>query len=307
MEWYQTIIKEICAELGITMHIVSKNWITILEKDGKTRFLAGQKFDLNPHGLGIIMDDKYAMYEVLSKKNIPVIEHRILFSEDNQDDYAKNDNIYSIVENYFKENSNNIVIKPNNGLCGLDVYHITNESDILPCLNQVFIKNSSISICPFYFIKAEYRLIALENECVLMYGKKRPIVAGDGKRTIRELLLELNPYYFKDKLEDDFYNKVLEMNEFYEYSWKFNLSNGAIPFEVEDENMKERLMEMFQKITKEIHLNFCSVDIIETDDGNLLVMELNSSVSFRKYCYFRKDGKELAKRIYKKAIQILFQ
>ena len=196
MNNFHKLIKEICDEEKITYHILSKDWIMMLEKDNKTKFICGYKFDLNNHGLGDIIDDKYAMYEVLKKKHIPTIEHKIIFKCDNNNEYAKNSNNYNNVFQYFKENNDDIVIKANDGTCGNEVYHIKNVVDILPCLNKLFIKNFSISICPFYNIKSEYRLIILNNKCLLMYGKKRPIIVGNGKNTIRELLLKFNPYKF---------------------------------------------------------------------------------------------------------------
>ena len=52
----------------------------MLEKDKKIRFICGYKFDLNSHTGGEIVDDKYALYEVLSKNNIPVAKHKIVYS-----------------------------------------------------------------------------------------------------------------------------------------------------------------------------------------------------------------------------------
>ena len=282
------LIKEICDELGIKMSILSKDWIIMLEKDSKTRFIAGYKFDCNQHGIGSVMDDKYAMYEVLSKKGIPVIEHAIAFRPNNDNDYAKESNRYEDFLEYFEKHQENIVLKANDGTCGKEVFHVTTKED-------------------FYSIKNEYRLIYLENECVLLYGKKRPVVIGNGKDTIRQLLRQFNPSFFNQKLESDRYNQVLEKNEIYEYSWKFNLSNGAMPFEEENEQLKEKLLQLGNNISREINLKFCSVDIIVTEENELLVMELNSGVMMSNYMKIMPEGRNQAKRIYKKAIEAMFQ
>lgn len=307
MNWERTLIKEICEELGITMSIISKGWITVLEKDGKTRFITGHKFDLNGHALGFIMDDKYAMYEVLSKKNIPTIEYKILFRPTNKSDYAKGSNSYEIVENYFEEYGQNIVIKANTGLSGIDVYHITDKNEISFYLDKVFKNYSSLSICPFYKIRAEYRLIVLDNECLLMYGKKKASVVGNGKATIRELLEDFNAMYFQERLSSEIYDRVLELEEVYEYSWKFNLAEGAVPFSIEEEYVRNKLLDVLKQLTSEIDLKFCSVDIIETFNHDFFIMELNSGVCLQKYSQYIENGKEITKTIYKKAIQILFQ
>ncbi len=143
----------------------------MLEKEGITRFISGYKFDLNGHGFGKIMDDKYATYEVLKRKKIPVIEHHILYSEKNKNDYAKDCNRYETAYELFEHYNQNIVLKGNIRTCGLEVFHITTKEELTNHLDKLFQKQSSISLCPFYEIKKEYRLIMLENECLLMYAK----------------------------------------------------------------------------------------------------------------------------------------
>lgn len=307
MSSFQKIIQDISEELNINMKVVSKGWVIILEKNGTTRFIIGQKFDLNSHAIGLIMDDKYAMFEVLSENNIPTIQYQILYRPDIQKEYARNANHYEIAEQYFIDHGESIVIKPNFGLSGRDVYHVTKKEDIILYLDKVFQNNETLSLCPFYNIRAEYRLIILDNECLLIYGKKKPVVYGDGKRTIRELLQEFNPYYFDNNLSDSFYNKVLKSSEKYEYSWKFNLAEGAVPFSIKDAELKEQLLNILNDITSKFYLGFCSLDIIETIDHEFYIMELNSGVSLNKYSYFFENSEKTLKEIYKKAIQNLFR
>ena len=307
MSSFQKIIQDISVELNINMKVVSKGWVIILEKNGITRFIIGQKFDLNSHAIGLVMDDKYAMFEVLSANNIPTIQYQMLYRPNIQKEYARNANHYEIAEQYFIDHGESIVIKSNFGLSGIDVYHVTKKEEIAFYLDKVFQNNETLSLCPFYDIKAEYRLIVLDNECLLMYGKKKPVIYGDGKRTIRELLQEFNPYYFNNKLSDSFYNKVLETNEQYEYSWKFNLAEGAVPFPVQDIELQEQLLNILNHITSKFDLGFCSLDIIETTDHKFYIMELNSGVSLHKYSYFFENSEKILKEIYKKDIQNLFR
>lgn len=307
MNVFHNLIQEICKEQDINFSLLSKDWIIMLEKEGKTRFISGYKFDLNQHGFGCIMDDKYATFEILKKKNIPVIEHQILFNKKNQNAYAKNANNYKNVEQFFDSNNKDIVLKGNNGTCGNEVYHLTKKKDISPTLEQVFKRNFSISLCPFYKIKAEYRLIMLNKECLVMYGKKRPIVVGNGRKTVEELLIEFNPSFFKDKLKEPVFKQILKANETYEYSWQFNLSKGAIPFAIEDESLKEKLLNIAKKIASLLPIGFCSIDIIETEKKELLVMELNSGVMMKNYIEFCPNGYNIAKKVYEEAILDMFK
>ena len=140
---FKEIIKEICVEDNIEYKSLSKDWVIMLEKDGKTRFISGYKFDSNSHAMGQIADDKYALYEVLKSKNLPVIEHNIVYNKTNNLDYAIGCNTYEYVKEYFKNNDNDIVIKPNDGTCGKNVFKVTDVNEIDGILDKIFLKNYS--------------------------------------------------------------------------------------------------------------------------------------------------------------------
>ena len=220
---------------------------------------------------------------------------------------AVGSNTYSKVEEIFEEYPQGIVLKANDSTCGNEVYHIKKKEDISFYLERLFHKNFSISICPFYDIEREYRLIVLNNECQLLYGKKRPIVVGNGKKSIKELLVDFNSYYFKGKSLGEEYSRVLKQGEIFEYNWQFNLSKGSMPFQIEDVNKKEKLLSIFRKITDTLDIGFCSIDIIETTDHEFYVIELNSGIMMKNYMEIMPQGKEEAKRIYSAAIEEMFR
>lgn len=291
------MLNDICNELGIKMTILSKDWVVKLEKDNIIKFITGYKFDLNSHGLGLVMDDKYAMYEVLCSKNIKSIEYNILFRRDNYEDN------YKYVLDFFHKHGNKIVIKPNEGTCGSDVTHILKEEDIDNNLKRLIKKNFSISVCPYYEVKNEYRFIMLDNECQLCYGKEKPSIIGDGLHSIKELLLKFNYNYFKDiELED----RILNKDEIYEYDWRFNLSLGARSFEL-SEDIKNKLLPMVINISKSIGLGYGSIDIIETIDNDYYVMEINSGVMCKNYMVIGEDGYNKVKTMYKNAVKKMFE
>lgn len=304
--YFKEIIQEICNEDNIKYNFLSKDWVIMLEKDGKTRFVSGYKFDLNSQAIGLIADDKYALYEVLEKKGIPIIEHQIVFKKTNELDYAVGCNTYEYVKNYFFRNNNHIVIKPNNGTCGHNVFNVTNINEIDSILDKIFVNNFSISICPFYNIKHEYRVIMLEGEAQLLYTKYLPIVIGDGNKTIRQLLFEFNYDYFTNKLEDSKYDRILAKNEKFEYNWKFSLSQGSIAKRLDDELLAEKLIKLAKQVCDEIHLKFGSVDIIQTEKNDLLVLEVNSGVMIENYIRLNPNEYVTVKNIYRNAIEKLF-
>lgn len=293
----QKILKEICDEMGIKFTLVSQNWVIILEKDDKIKYVVGFKFPLNDQASAKVCDDKYALYEVMNKFNIPVTEHNIVH---------KNYDRKRIIDICNKSN-NNMVIKANLGTCGSEVFHKTDIEEIFNTIDELLIENLSVSICPYYDIKTEYRSIVFNDNVELVYGKIRPIVKGNGYNTIYELLLEFNKNYF-EKIEcTNELNRVLDNNEVYEYNWQFNLSKGAMPFLLDDVDKENTIKSMALEVAKVLGVKFASIDIVELYDGKLLVLEANSGVMMNNFSVNLSEGKNIAKIIYTKVLEDMFK
>ncbi len=302
---FRNIIKEICDELNIKYKILSKDWIIMLEKDGVKRFISGFKFDLNDHALGIILDDKYATYELLRECNIPIIEHNIVFDSSNKNNYAIGCNSFEYLEKLFFKYNEDVVLKINCGTCGTEVLHLKNIDELRDKFNELSSKYYSLSLCPFYNIENEYRAVVLNGKVELLYKKNKALVVGNGKSTIKELLCNFNPSYFAN-YEGNNKDLILEDGKQYEYDWRFNLSNGAkASFDIMEDD-REKITKLAEKISKEINVNFGSIDIIKTVDGSFYTMEINSGIMTNNFIKQIDNGYEIAKDIYKKAIKLYF-
>ena len=293
----QKILKEICDELNIKFTLVSKNWVIVMEKEEKVKYVVGFKFPLNDQACSRVCDDKYALYEVMKHFEIPVTEHFIIHKN------YKKENIINVCNKY----NNDVVIKANLGTCGNDVYHKSDIDSIFEVIDELLIDNYSISLCPYYDIKTEYRSIILNDNVEVVYGKIKPIVIGDGKKTIYELLLDFNNVYFSSVSCNEELSRVLDKDEVYEYSWKFNLSKGAMPFFLEDKEKESTIKNMALEVAKVLGIKFASVDIIELYDGTLLVLETNSGVMMSNFSVNLEEGKDIAKDIYTKVIKEMFK
>lgn len=301
---FHRVIEDIAKELNIKCFFLSKDWVIQLTKGNKTKFIVGYKFDVNTHGVGLVLDDKYAFYDVLNNANIPVCKYNIFYSHNNKNKYAKGCNSYKDIFKIFKLYNNDAVVKVNNGSLGTGVYHVKNKLELVRHLKRMFKKNFSISICPYYDIVNEYRVIILNNKIKLIYKKIRPIVYGNGVDTIKELLVKFNPYYFKDKKLS---NKVLLKDKEYIYDWRFNLSKGSICSAKIDNSLKKKLSHLALSVVDVVGISFASVDIIELKNNKLLVLEANSGVTIDKAINFIDDGYNVAKKIYKEAIMEMFK
>ena len=303
---FKNIIKEICEELNVNYKALSKDWVIMLEKNGVKKFISGFKFDLNNHALGIVLDDKYATYELLKEHNIPVISHNIVYGPNNKNDYAIGCNNMEYLESLFYKYNKDVVLKINDGSCGTEVIHLKALDDLKSKFECLTKKYYSLSICPFYNIENEYRAIVLNGKVELMYKKCKPIIVGDGKSTIKELLQKFNYTYFKDydKANSD---KILKDEEQFEYDWRFNLSNGAkVSFDIIKSD-KENIQQLAEEISSKIGVRFGCIDIIKTTDNKFFTMEINSGVMTNHFIKQVDNGYEIAKNIYRKAIKALME
>ena len=291
------MFKEICNELGIKCTLLSKDWIFMLEKDDKRKFLAGYKSSLNDH----------ALFEVLKTLDIPVAEYSLVYGPRVIEDYAQDCNSFEYVKNYFLNNKESVVLKPNDGTCGRDVYRINNLEELETLYNRLTNKYFSINIGPYYNINNEYRFIVFNDKVEIAYKKNKPVVYGDGVSTIRDLLLKFNNRYFKDRLSDSTYDRVLDKDEEFEYNWKFNLSQGAVASKIDDDELYSELESIALKAAKSVGIKFGSVDIIVTEDKKIMILEMNSGVMVENYIEQFEDGYNNAKKLYKDVIIEMFK
>lgn len=87
-------------------------------------------------------------------------------------------------------------------------------------------------------------------------------------------------------------------------SWKHNLINGARSFDVPPENIP-LLSGIAQMAATALQLRFCTVDILETREG-LLVLEINEQVMLDEYCKQHPERQKKVEEIYREAILLRF-
>lgn len=310
MKNLQRIIKQIALENDLSYEVLSCDLVIKLTKGNKIRYINGYKFGLNSHSLGLILDDKYATYELLNSLGISVCKHHILFRPTNHNSYAKNYNSFDYCYDLFLKYNKNVILKVNNGTCGDGVYHITTKKELKKVYNHLLKYNFSISLCPYYDIKNEYRVILLNNEIKIMYGKINPVVIGNGKDKLIDLLKDFNINYFgyKANLKKNInYNKVLKKDEKFIYDFKYNLSKGSIITEDIDKETKSIISKMAKDVSKKINLGFGSIDIIKTNDDKYYVLEINSGVMIENYIKLTSDGLKKAKKVYEEAVLEMFK
>lgn len=305
---FYKIIDEICNEKEINQKMLSYGWIRELKKNDKNRNIIGYQFDLNPSVAYEIVSDKFATFEVLNENNIPMIPHKMIFNPESRSLYY-NEQFLEEVFNLLKSNNNQVVIKANDSCKGKDVHFCSNEQEIKEVVLKLFEENNAtLSACPYIDIDYEYRLIYLYGEIIYAYKKKKPYVIGDGKQTIQQLIKEKFQNINLDICMNLNLNQIPEKGKEIIVSWKHNLNNGAEPVLIDEKDeFIDKIKEIAVKAGDAVNIKFASVDIALTSNKEILVMEINGNVCMNKFTEIIPNGYEIAKNIYSKAIDKMFE
>ena len=305
---FYNILSEVCKEEGIKEEKLSFDWITKLTKGDKVHYAVRNQFDINSSTSTLIAGDKYATYSVLRNHEIPICEHQIVFNPKLREDYY-DENFIIGIKMLLKENRF-IVIKGNNSYGGREVFKVSSFDDAINVIHKLFNENvSSVSVCPYMDLKNEYRCIYLDGEILLMYEKSKPVIQGNGKNTVQELInyyIDENDGEFYDvSVEDVDVNYIPKDGEEINIGWKFNLEQGGTP-RILDINEHKDIENLALKAAKAIGITFSSVDVAESKDGSLSIMEINGSVCMTKFSCISKNGFNITKEIYRKVLKKLF-
>lgn len=304
------IIKEICMQNNIDFKKISYDWILKLSYKEKIKYIIEYVFDLNTAASSRIASDKYATFSTLKENNVSVISHTMMFNKKTREEYIgdlkKYENIY-----YENEVLGKVVVKVNDGSSGKGVYLVNEKKEFDKVVSFLFEENDNISVCPYYNIKNEYRCVYLDGEIMLVYGKDKPYIIGDGKSTVLDLIKQDFNLYEK-YLEQDFdlsvdEDSVLKSNEKCVVSWKFNLSLGAKSFMLLDKELEKKVSKLAKKAGQALGIRFCTIDIVQEENDEISVLEINSSVCLATFSKQQENGYEIAKKIYTKAVLKMFE
>jgi len=310
----QKIVFEICKEEGIEIiHTASKNLIKLV-KNRAQKHLTGSVLEINSSLSEKIADAKSFTYELLCLSNIPAAEIVLVRFNSREDfDYDYNKEKWEKLIDFAKKHKFKVVCKPFFESSGYDVFFINDQWEFLAKTSFLIRKYKGLHICPYYKIKNEFRVIVLDHNPLLIYQKNRPVLIGDGKSTILELLDKKYKGSMLQNIKKDFMEnmtyslkKVLEKDKKICVNLKHNLSRGATPKIVTKDLLKRKLAELAIQATKAINITFASVDIIEVNNL-LLVLEINSMVRMENFAQHIENGYEIAKDIYRKAILHIFR
>jgi hypothetical protein len=233
----------------------------MLKKGDMFKYILAHQFDLNTAATQAICKDKCAAFDILSYHHITCVEH-FLFMPPASGFSPKDGNykeLYRLLDKYGK-----LVLKPNEGTSGSNVYSVTCGAELARASDQIFKGSESLAVSPFYEIEKELRVIVLDGSVKLVFSKELPSVLGDGSSSLAELVAAAS----YDAATFDFskfdFRYVPKKGEIVTLGWKHNLAHGASAKIVDFGHILNDLTVIALKASDALGIRFASIDIVIT-------------------------------------------
>ena len=258
--------------------------------------------------------DKLLTKKLLSIQNLPV---------------SKGERVYNVIDllRTAERIGYPVVLKPEFGNKGNGVIlNIKTEKELLKCYQKLLEEFKEI-IVEKYYQGDDYRVCVVGNKVVAVSKRIPPVVVGDGQKTIKELIDEINSDELRGEdhekpltkikvdeevmrnLSENNYNlsSVLSDGEKVYIRKNSNLSTGGTAVDYTDQISDEN-KEICIRAAKTIGLDICGIDICTNDISKSLmsegaILEVNAAPGLRMHtCPIngvkRDIGKEIINSMY---------
>jgi glutathione synthase/RimK-type ligase-like ATP-grasp enzyme len=277
-------IKRYAARNGIAIEVKSDGWLIVMQRGDIRRCAFGYDIGLNSAVAHRIANDKAATAEILEMAGVPCVPHT-LFLSPAMNEYVSTPGSWEAMLALLNRHPQGLVVKPNEGTTGESVFMVSNKPALELAVSRIFSTSLSLAISPRVDIEDEVRVVLLDGEALVVYGKNRPSIAGDGKHSLLELALATTPVEQRstvlpgmiadlDKADLD---SVLPKGDRRVLNWRHNLDSGAQPTLLGDGEVRDACIRLAQRAAKAIDIRFASVDVIKVG-GGWQVLEINSGV-----------------------------
>jgi len=303
-------VKRYCSDHGIAVDIRSQGWLIVMRRELKTHFTLGYDVGLNSAMAHRIANDKSATAEVLAMSGIACIPH-MLFLNPRLNAHIPPQGSWEAMVDLLDRSPRGIVIKPNEGTSGRDVFLATRRPALELAVNKIFASHLSLAISPYVEIEDEVRVILIDDVPAVVYRKDRPAVAGDGKHSLLELALAATtperrstvlPGMLAD-LDRAELDAILPLGQRRVLNWRHNLDSGATPVVLEEGEIRQACVQLAIRAARAIGIRFASVDVVRVD-GDWRVLEINSGVMMEA---LSKRHPELVYATYSAALDKVFE
>jgi glutathione synthase/RimK-type ligase-like ATP-grasp enzyme len=303
-------LRKYCAERGIAIDVKSDGWLIVMQGCGKRACAFGYDIGLNSAVAHRIANDKAATAEVLAMAGVACVPHTLFLSPE-MNQYISQPGSWEAMLRLLAANPQGLVVKPNEGTTGESVFLVKTKPALELAVSRIFASHLGLAISPYVNIENEVRVVLLDGEAIVVYGKNRPSIVGDGQRSLLDLALAAIPAARRstmlpgmiadlDKAELEF---ILPAGQRRVLNWRHNLDAGAQPTLLTEGKVRDACVAIAIPAAKAIDIRFASIDVVEVD-GAWQILEINSGVMMEALSRLHPD---MVYAAYHAALDRLFQ
>nr|WP_249136526.1 RimK-like protein [Bradyrhizobium tropiciagri] len=298
-------IKKYCLAHEIAIEVRSGGWLVIMTRDTTRRLAIGYDVGLNSAVAHQVANDKSACADVLALAGVAAIPHTLFLGAKLSKHIPGSDSLEAM-QRLLDQNPHGLVVKPNEGTSGEFVIRVTTRAQLETAVARILAAHPSLAISPYVEIADEVRVVLLDARALIVYGKTRPSVVGDGVQSLRALAQASATAEQLKTITEDFDAAALDAiplaGERRLLNWRHNLDAGAEPVLLADGATRDACVALAISAAQATGIRFASIDVV-CADGAWQVLEVNSGVKMEA---LGRHHPALVEAAYSAALDALF-
>ena len=297
-------------DLNLDVSIIDHEYSYIkISNKLKELFLLGNKVSFNNGVSSSIARSKFFSLKLLSRENIRVPYSKLFKVKA----YSSNEELIKDIQGFIqKSNLKDIVVKPNDGSLGKGVFIKPKPDEIEHVFKEIIKLNTKGILIEEYIEGIDYRILVFQKKVIEVLERIPANIIGNGKDTLNSLVRNYNVQRLKNSMKpvkiDEYLIRYIKRNYNLDLNSKVsrgkkvqlrkvsNFAQGGnvkkIPLEIID----SRFIEIFQKISDLLCLEYVGIDLITTDISkfnydNYSINEVNSNAMIDVH-YFASEGRK---------------
>jgi len=280
---------------AVTVEVRSDGWLIVMQKGAQRHLAFGYDVGLNSAVARGVANDKAASAEILAHSGIACVPHT-LFLNPRLHAHMAPDGSWRAMSDLLAQHPEGVVVKPNEGTSGRSVFLVSCRPQLELAVQEIFTAHTSLAIAPYLAIEDEVRVVVLDQVPLVVYGKNRPAVVGDGQQTLLELAIAATPAAQRSVVLPDLLrgrakselDAIVPADQRRVLNWRHNLDAGAHPILIEQGDARATCVRLAIKAAHAIGLRFGSIDIVRAG-SRWQILEINAGVMMEQLAAFHPD------------------
>jgi D-alanine-D-alanine ligase-like ATP-grasp enzyme len=294
-------------------------------EDGIYLFTHGAKPNFNSTGTAKIATDKDVTVAILEELGLPTPRsHFVTIKRDKlgRTNRIQHSDEYKRLLAFAQRVDFPIFIKPNKGSQGRNVFKLRDEEGMRDVLHLMLKDAPGYFIAQEACVGEEYRIVCVQGEIILAYGRKPLSVVGNGVSTIQELVevklksliergREVELVSHSEKIISHLAGKGMTLltitaaGEALSVLSNRNLSDGSEPFECTNE-IRAKYAQLCRDVYEKAGVDYCGLDLIEdTRSGGIkpMIIEINSNPGYKHFIRSAPENPAMVRQVFVEAIK----